>query len=424
VASAADNCYTDMGKDAQWTSDSPQEPVLNICRLLMLQPSKSAFAIASAFLLSLLFFLQLPWNPDLATPNTMDDFFGADTWRVLENLKDSDLVAHHRDRVHPYFSLLAVSFAKLASNLPIQDPEFIVYRTTFGTLGAFLFWLFLYRARGAMVAFGSLFLLLSTTTVHIWSILPETFIFGFFTLILSLQLAALRVTPVIVLITSLSGTITNSVFGLLYFVKQRPSLFVLIRQLLIGATVLWLMSLAQKSLYPTSEHFFDWPALKREREFLLRDFNEIPLRLFDFLFSGFVLPFTVTSEVNLSSLEMWRRFFSSPVADYGVRCWLGVILSIGFISLLYGYSCLRFFKSTHRDGLLTVVLLFALAQGALHIAYGDMPFLYSYHFIPFLIIFMVHVLPNSRATLIALTVLSLILREANFASGKFSTIFG
>jgi hypothetical protein len=99
MASPIDNCYTDMGKDAQWTNGSPQVPVLNICRLLMLKPSKSAFAIASAFLLSLLFFLQLPWNPSLATPNTMDDFFGADTWRVLENLKDSDLVAHHRDRV-------------------------------------------------------------------------------------------------------------------------------------------------------------------------------------------------------------------------------------------------------------------------------------------------------------------------------------
>lgn len=385
---------------------------------------KSGVVIVSAFLLPLFFFVQLPWNPNLATPNTMDDFFGADTWRVLENLKNSGLVEHHRDRVHPYFSLLAVSFAQLATALPIQDPEFILYRVTCGTMGSFLFWLFLYRARGAMVAFGSLFLLLSTTTVHVWSILPETFIFGFFTLMLSLYLAALRTAPVVGFVTSLSGTITNSVFGLLCFFRRKTAVYTSILQLLIGGLVLWLMSLAQKSLYPTSAHFFDLQALSREREFILRNFTDIPIRLFDFLFSGFVLPFIALPESNLSSLEMWRRFSSSPVADYGVRCWLGTILSLCFLSYLYIWLCLRCIKSTHKDGLTVIVLLFVLFQGALHIAYGDMPFLYSYHFVPFLIISMVHVLPNTRATLIALVVLSLILREANFASGKLYAVFG
>jgi hypothetical protein len=401
-----------------------QEPAITFCRLLMKKTLGSGVVIVSAFLLSLLFFLQLPWNPSLATPNTMDDFFGADTWRVLENLKNSGLVEHHRDRVHPYFSLLAVSFAQLATYLPIQDPEFILYRVTFGTMGSFLFWFFLYKARGAMIAFGSLFLLLSTATLHVWSILPETFIFGFFTLMLSLNLAALRTAPIVVFIISLSGTITNSVFGLLYFLRLKTAVHTLILQLLIGALVLWLMSLAQKSLYPTSAHFFDLQALKREREFILRNFADIPIRLFDFLFSGFVLPFTTVPESNLSSLEMWRRFFGSPPADYGLRCWLGIILSLCFISLLYMHSCWRFIKSTHRDGLTVIVLLFVLSQGALHIAYGDMPFLYSYHFVPFLIILMVHVLPNTKATLITLLVLSLILREANFASRKLYAMFG
>src|SRR5689334_11419114 len=140
------------------------------------------FALALA--IPALFFLTLPWNPDYTSRQYLDHFFGADVWRVYLNLIGSDEVTNYRDKVHPYFSLFAVTTAKTGKILGVEGGEFLAYRSIFGTAGSFLFWLLIYRHTSAINAFASVALLLSTMTVRVWSILPESYIFGFFTLML------------------------------------------------------------------------------------------------------------------------------------------------------------------------------------------------------------------------------------------------
>ena len=118
------------------------------------------FAIALA--VPALFFSGLPWNPIVASRQHIDVFFGADVSRVFANLTNSDEVTHYRDKVHPYFSLLGVTVARSGKLLGTEGGEFLVYRTVFGTVGVFLFWLFLYRCTSALTAFASVALLLST----------------------------------------------------------------------------------------------------------------------------------------------------------------------------------------------------------------------------------------------------------------------
>jgi hypothetical protein len=57
---------------------------------------------------------------------------------------------------------------------------------------------------------------------------------------------------------------------------------------------------------------------------------------------------------------------------------------------------------------------FIILQFLLHMVYGHEPFLYSYHFLPFLIIFMALYLPGRKLRPVLLVLLAICLLEANF----------
>ena len=221
------------------------------------------FAVALA--VPALFYSTLPWNPALATREYLDAFFGADTIRVFWDLVNSEEEVHLRDRVHPYFSLLGVTIAQIGKVLGTEGGEFFVYRTVFGTAGVFLFWLLLYRCTCVLTAFAAVALLLSTQTVRVFSILPETYLLGFATLMLGLNLARMGGNPAITFIATLSGTTTNAALGMLYILQQAKTLEWKKTIFFIVVAIL-LLSSAQKILYPTSVHFFDIFAVRQEHE--------------------------------------------------------------------------------------------------------------------------------------------------------------
>ena len=138
-----------------------------------------------AFLIPFLFFVNLDYNPAVSTLEKFDKFWGADSWRVNEILKKPFTEGvHDRDNIHPFFSLFAGSISRIGSFLKVVDAEFIFYRVFFGTLGVFLFWLLISRLTTYINAFSAVCLLLSTMTVKVWSVIPETFLFSFFILML------------------------------------------------------------------------------------------------------------------------------------------------------------------------------------------------------------------------------------------------
>ena len=222
---------------------------------------------AIALTIPALFFSTLPWNPDFATWEYLDAFFGADIPRVFALPGDSDAVDHYRDRVHPYFSLLGVTSPNREAvgdggrRIPCVSHHFWHRRRV--SVLAFPLSLHL-----VLTAFAAVVLLLSTLTVRIWSTLPETYLLGLATLMLGLNLARVGGNAAVTLMVTLSGTITNAALGLLYMLQIAREAYGLEEDdphsWHYGDFSAIILSL-QKVLYPTSVHFFDIFALREEQ---------------------------------------------------------------------------------------------------------------------------------------------------------------
>ena len=370
-----------------------------------------SFAIALA--IPALFYSGLPWNPVLASRQYLDVFFGADVSRVFANLTNSDEVTHYRDKVHPYFSLLGVTIARSGKLLGMEGGEFLVYRTVFGTAGVLLFWLCIYRCTCALSAFASVALLLSTMTVRVFSILPETHLLGFATLMLGLNLSRIGGNPAAAFIATLSGTVTNAALGVLYLL-QRAATLDWRRTIFTSVIAVLLLSSLQKILYPTSVHFFDILALREEQRYINTSLRDLPFRAFDCVYSGFVLPLPETIEGKIWTKMLWARFAQSYDVGYDNRHTLTILAAMVAITAYLAVALFRFVKSVNLHDVGALVAGFIILQFLLHMAYGHQPFLYSYNFLPFLIIFVALYLPGQTVRPVLLALLSICLLEANF----------
>ena len=182
----------------------------------------SLFVCATAFLIALIYFLNLNWdaNSSVNSHQSMSSYFGADAARVVGNLEDKGQFTHYRDRTHPYFSVIAVTVSKLGVYFGYMDIAFPIYKLVFGTLGVFLFWLFIYKNTDIFQAFASLALLFSCMSFRVWTAIPETFLFSFFTLMIGINLMLLKAKPEFILLSTLAGTVTNIFLGLVHLVLQ------------------------------------------------------------------------------------------------------------------------------------------------------------------------------------------------------------
>jgi hypothetical protein len=344
-----------------------------------------------AFLIPFLFFVNLDYNPTVSTLEKFDKFWGADSWRVNEILKNSNEKVHDRDNLHPFFSLFAGSISKIGSFLDVVDAEFIFYRVFFGTLGVFLFWLLIYRLSTYINAFATTCLLLSTMTVKVWSVFPETFLFSFFILMLVMNLIYEKKNPILVVFLSTCGSVTNIVLGFFYifyfykiknfktFLIKIPKLIYLIFFLLL--LILFLSSI-QKTLYG-SPYVFNLFAFFTQMEYF--EVKNLIIRVFDFLYSGFVIPFHENDiYLGLASSEQWLRFFDN-YKSYEKRTFYMTIISLILITFCYIISIL--FSIKNKSTFLKLISYFIFFELLLHTFWGHDPFLFSFNFLPFLIIF-------------------------------------
>ena len=360
---------------------------------------------------SFLFFISLQYNLDKATSVWSDQFFDSDVFRVIENLRNSNLVPQSRSTAHPLYPLFAVSAAKISSLLAFKDFEFLFYKLIFGTMGFFLFWLYIYKTKNLLTAFSALILLMSTMTVRVWSTVPETFLFGFFTLMLALNSARARYNLIFILICSFSGTITNSFFGIFYSIKKINNIKKYFNFAILAILIIIGLVVIQKNIYPSAIHFFDPGRLFRDLGHINISVDLIPYRLFDFFFSGFVLPLSLSNNFPLDTYNIWKNFF---IYEKGIRINIAVYSTILIVSLLIFFSILNFIKKKKNDILVSTIYAFVFYQLILHIIYGYTPFLYSYHFLPFLIIMTINQnFKNSIILPIIFIVLSLLVQEVN-----------
>ncbi len=344
---------------------------------------------ALALLIPLIYFSNLDWdaNSFVNAHENMNTYFGADVARIVDNLEDNERTSHYRDKVHPYFSLVAVSVSKLGVYFGYANYAFPIYKLIFGTLGVFLFWLFIYKSTSTFQAFASVTLLFSSMSFRVWSALPETFLFSFFTLMLALNLMRLKLKPEFILLATLAGTVTNLVLGLTHLiltVKNKQLIFNIMLSFTFMAVA---AAIIQQSIYPTSVFFFDVLSHKEELSYIVKDFNVVGFRLFDFFISGFIVPLNKEIVAPITTDNLWQRFYA---VDFLATKKMTLLTLSTFTVLITAYlmSLGAFFNSIKKSIISQSILYFIGFELVLHLFYGDTPFLYSLNFTPLIIVFM------------------------------------
>jgi hypothetical protein len=109
------------------------------------------------------------------------------------------------------------------------------------------------------------------------------------------------------------------------------------------------------------------------------------IKFFVFLYSGFVIPFHENDiYLGLESVEQWLRFFDY-YKSYEKRKFYMIIISVILITFCYIISILYSIKN--KSTFLKLISYFIFFELLLHVFYGNDPFLFSFNFLPFLIIF-------------------------------------
>ena len=342
-----------------------------------------------ALLIPFLYFLNLNWdaNSTINSRDSMSAYFGADVARVISNLEDSNEYTHYRDRTHPYFSILAVSVSKIGVYLGYQKLAFPIYKLIFGTLGCFLFWFFIFKKTNSVQAFVSLALLMSCMSFRVWTAIPETFLFSFFTLMVALNLMLLKAKPEFTLLATLAGTITNLVLGLIHLILVFKNRNLIIKIMLSFSLIAITTSIIQQSIYPTSTYFFDFLGQKEELGYVMRNFSTTQFRFFDFFVSGFIIPLNNQITLPVSTEKLWLSFYNTDLFA-SKRLAFFTIMTIVILISSYIASLYAFYKQKTKDSINQSILIFLGFELVLHLFYGDSPFLYSLNFTPLIIIFM------------------------------------
>lgn len=381
---------------------------------------KKYFAYILAIALPLIFFIGIKSGTEYALSPQNDIYFGADAFRVITNLADNNDVngGHYRDKVHPYFSLFAVSASKLTNAITKHSvTPYEAYRLIFGTIAVFLFWYLIYIQSNWALAFSSTCLLMSSMSFQIWTLIPETYIFSFMTIMLSLFLIQKNSRHDAVILTSLAGTITNVAIGLSYLFYKPITKQLLLKTIYTSVVVGLMMSIYQKILYPSSELFFKVYLHSQETSFFTKHLADIPYRLFDFFVSGFILPIHHKVSLPTTTDKLWGDFFKNGILSDPYTTFFTLIIFVLIIcQLLLIYSfCLSKEKSVLGKATLTYIIF----ELALHMAYGDMPFLYSLNFVPPMILLAVVVYKNYTKHLVLVFLsLALLISLFNFKRGE------
>jgi hypothetical protein len=222
---------------------------------------------------------------------------------------------------------------------------------------------------------------------------PETFLFSFFILMFVLNLILDKKNIILIIFFSIWGTVTNIMLAVFYIfcfykinsVKKLKSLMrTLFSKLLIVFFLVVILSIYQSQLYE-SPYIFNIFGIFAEKKHLYLHGDFIGAA-FTFLYSGFLIPFNEISLVNnFSGITQWKEFFHS----YEIYKFKTIFLSIIFLLLVTFFYTLSIIQSLFKKNKIFNILisLFLLFQFLMHLVWGGDPFLYSFNYLPIIIIF-------------------------------------
>lgn len=360
---------------------------------------------AAAAVLAALMFSRLSY-PMLA--NHYDTWFDADVNRVLAGAEGTWPEEHYRTKVHPLFALFVSLPLILLRKLGLGAEgaaATLVAVSAFALVAAFYGAARTLRLRRLDSVLATV-LMLSTSASVFWLGIPETYVLGSATMLLSLVwLGAPRGShdawsaPLQSLLAA-SMTVTNWMAGLIAGVLglgvRRGTLVAIFAFAAISA-----LTIVQQALFPEAGRMFDF---SEESAYFLAN-------------RGTLLPEAESTWERLLSFAGQPLLAPSPTVVAGYNGWPGVafgsvvptapgasalVAAAGWVALLaVGAGMLLRVPQQLRLFLISLIAL----QVILHTIYGHTLFLYSLHFIP-LVVLVAAMACASRWRRIALAVMA------------------
>ena len=330
-------------------------------------------------------------------------WFYSDPWRVIESqTTDTQL----RNNVHPFYGIVTnppTRALMAVTGLSPHEAVMAVQRAiVFAMLLALTTLLARLKHRTLDIVLGALLVATSASLLFFTSV-AETFAWGALSIFLALHILhrpdgapapGVRTFAAAGLV-SLGMTITNWMSALIGLIWEKSWLK---RALVVGLTLLGavLVIIAQKLVFADSPTPSIW--LINEAGYVsIPDLGLLLARLESFFLYAQIAPApivsppldTVWSPPVLNMLQPLSQALGniSPLGWLGWAAWAGLL----------SWAALRFVRRQARARTMIVLALFVLFQCALHLIYGESPFLYALHFTPFLAVFALEAMRDAAA---------------------------
>jgi len=329
-------------------------------------------------------------------------WFQADIGRVERVLTDRYSGFHERSRIHPLFSLVDTPIVyglMRVGGLDATTSIQLLIALVAG-LWATLFYvccrLLLPTTWDAILltALGA-----ASASFLFWATVPETFLFGSVTMLLCAMGAAIydrrpfgSVGLGALAAISLTMTVTNFMAGVFLLLVCRPLRTA--AQIAINAFfAIAILQIVQNLIFPEARGMLD---LRSEARFVFdRSSGGVPDKARAVLSHSVVMP-EIQTPIEFDTKNMMVSVQTSPLfsaglwGKLGTALW-GTLLIAGVVTLASRWR--------QAGRAVQVCALVAVAQLALHLVYGDQTFLYSLHYMPFLLLVAGQSLYGKHATI-------------------------
>jgi len=323
-------------------------------------------------------FLRLDFD---AIATDWDLWFGADIPRIILTSSDRTSVEQQRNSVHPLWALL-VSFPQIIlSNMGLDEKQLAMLLISAGTFVLVAVFYAAVRLSGSRrpETVAAVLLFVSTAATMAWTIVPETYTLGAVSLLIPFVWLAVprgrhdAWSGPLQSAISLSITLTNWFAGITAAVIasgwRRAVRFTVYAFASVAA-----LAVLQSWIFPNAGKFI---GIGGEGGFFSPEITERPIAR---LGSLLVQPVLMPAPALLGDEEKMGIAFADVLPDWDA--W-SILAATGWVVLLIAGLTMSW--GPHRR--LKVFVLIALGfQYLLHSVYGDVTFLYSLHFAPFLVL--------------------------------------
>ncbi|BAT53146.1 hypothetical protein NOS3756_21050 [Nostoc sp. NIES-3756] len=363
-------------------------------------------------------------NPEIAKSYTINVWFGADCPRVFDDMVHPG-ANHYRTKVHPLFVILTLPLVFILQRgldiSEITSVTLVIATVASLWLGTFFIILRLIGCRRFDAILFSILAMTSAASVF-WFVVPETYAFGSFSILIGLCLVALTlhysisdVWYVLVSAATFSITVTNWMVGILATLishRWQRALQITVNAFCL-VVVVWAV---QKIIFPSVEFFL---GDREEKQYVNMPGSGGPLTsIKSFIFHSMVMP---SFNILPNSLHPNWPLMSVQHSSPGSASIWGHI-AVGLWAALLGLGIWALFTIKKHQKFRIVLGLTLLGQLGLHTVYGDETFLFSLHFAPLLVILVAFsTLTRARSLALVLTGMLVITGSVN-NSWQFSKV--